>query len=173
MTGDRSNKDPKGRDAIQEITRRLGSIVDAVEDAIQSGGTGEGGRDFSIDSPHGPVNGRYGITIKSATARGRPGPPNAGRRKAADEPSTSPASREPMIDTFDEPDEFIVTADIPGLQLADVGASCETGQLVLTIAGDTPLTRRFTFAALTPEHHPGIRVSNGILEIRIVKLKFY
>jgi hypothetical protein len=150
MTSDRSNNGPKGRDAIQEIARRLGSIVDAVEGAIQNGGS-EGGRDFSIDTPLGPLTGRYGMTVKSGISRPRS------------------AQREPMFDTFDEPDEIVVTADIPGLEFADVSANCEAGHLVLAIGGMTALARRFAFPALTPEHHPRIRVANGILEIRIRK----
>jgi HSP20 family molecular chaperone IbpA len=169
MTSDRSDKGPKGRDAIAEIARRLGSIVEAVEGAIQNGGGADGGRDFTIDTPMGPLSGRYGVTVKSSTLRSRPGQPAAGSRQPFEEPSAQPANREPMFEAFDEPDEYIVTADIPGLQLADVSANCEPGHLVLTIGGKASFTRRFAFAMLTSEHDPLLRASNGILEIRIRK----
>jgi HSP20 family molecular chaperone IbpA len=168
MTSDRSDKGPKGRDAIEEIARRLGSIVEAVEGAMQNGGGADGGRDFTIDTPTGPLTGRYGMTVKSAVMRSRPGPPAAGG-KPFEEPAAQPTNREPMFESFNELDEYIVTADLPGLQLADVSAACEAGHLLLAIGGKAPFTRRFAFAKLTPEHAPLLRASNGILEIRIRK----
>ena len=169
MTSDRSDKGPKGRDAIAEIARRLGSIVEAVEGAIQNGGGSDGGRDFTIDTPMGPLSGRYGMTVKSTTMRSRPGQPAGSHHKPFEEPSAQPANHEPMFEAFDEADEYIVMADIPGLQLADVSAVCEAGELLLTIVGRAPLTRRFGVAMLTSEHRPLLRASNGILEIRIAK----
>jgi HSP20 family molecular chaperone IbpA len=120
------------------------------------------------------------MTVKSASPRQRQGqPPTGGRRQAADESSAHPTNREPMIELFDEPDEFVVTADIPGLQLAEIAAKCETGELVLTINSPAmtgpathraaPSTRRLAIAALTPEHSARVRVNHGILEIRIAK----
>jgi len=168
MSNDRSDKGPKGRDAIDEIARRLGDIVDSVQGAIKSGGTGEGGRDFSIDTPMGPLSGRYGVTVKSALGGSRPSRP-ATPRKPAEDASASPSAREPLIEAFDEPDAVVVTADIPGLRLEHVSATCEAGALVLKIGGDAAFTKRLPFAALTPAHSPWLRITNGILEIRIVK----
>lgn len=168
MSNDRSDKGPKGREALDEIARRLGDIVDSVQGAIKSGRSGEGVHDFSIDTPAGPLTGRYGMTVKSAIGGGRPGRPSA-PRKPAEEPAASPSARAPMIDAFDEPDAVVVTADIPGLKLGDVSACCEPGHLVLTIGGDAPFTKRLPFASLTPAHSPWVRMTNGILEIRVVK----
>jgi HSP20 family protein len=170
MGNDRSDKGPKGRDAIEEIARRLGGLVETVQDAIKTGGdSSEGGRDFKIDTPLGPLSGRYSMSVKSALGGSRASPPGAVRRKPAEEPAANPTVREPMIDAFDEPDAVVVTADIPGLRLEDVFISCEPGHLVLKISGATPFTRRIPFSILTTEHSPRVRMANGILEIRVNK----
>jgi HSP20 family protein len=170
MSNDRSDKGPKGLDAIEEIARRLGGIVETVQEAIKSGGdTGEGGRDFKIDTPLGPLSGRYSMSVKSAVGGSRTSSPGSVRRKPTEEPAANPTAREPMIDAFDEPDAVVVTADIPGLRLEDVFISCEPGHLVLKISGAAPFTRRIPFPMLTPDHSPRVRMSNGILEIRVIK----
>jgi HSP20 family protein len=170
MSSDRSDKGPKGRDAIDEIARRLGSIVETVQDAIKTGGaTGDGGRDFKIDTPLGPLSGRYSMNVKSAIGGSRTGQPAPARRKPVEEPAANPTAREPMIDAFDEPDAVVVTADIPGLRLEDVFISCEPGELVLKISGAAPFTKRLAFPMLTPDHSPRVRMANGILEIRVNK----
>jgi HSP20 family protein len=170
MSNDRFDKGPKGRDAIDEIARRLGGIVETVQDVLKSGGnTGEGGRDFKIDTPLGPLSGRYSMSVKSAVGGSRASPHSTARRKPAEEPAANPTAREPMIDAFDEPDAVVVTADIPGLRLEDVFISCEPGQLVLKISGAAPFTRHIPFPMLTPEHSPRVRMANGILEIRVNK----
>jgi len=170
MGNDRSDNGPKGRDAIEEIARRLNTIVETVQDAIKTGENGGGaGSDFSIDTPLGPLSGRYGVSVKSAVGGSRASALASGRRRPAEEPAANPAAREPMIDAFDETDAVVVTADIPGLRLEDVFVSCEPGHLVLKIGGVNPMTRRFAFSTLTPEHSPRVRMANGILEIRVIK----
>jgi HSP20 family protein len=170
MGSDRSDNGPKGRDAIEEIARRLGGLVETVQDAIKSGAdSGEGGRDFKIDTPLGPLSGRYSMSVKSAVGGSLSSAPGSVRRKPAEEPAANPTAREPMIDAFDEADAVVVTADISGLRLEDVVVRCEPGHLVLKINGAAPFTRRLAFPMLTPEHSPRVRMANGILEIRVNK----
>lgn len=170
MSSNRSDDGPKGREAIEEIVRRLGGIAETVQDAIKSnGGTNGGTSDFTIDTPLGPLSGRYGVSVKSARGGAGARQPASPRRSPSDGPAATPAAHEPMVDAFDEPEAFVVTADIPGLRLEDVFVSCEPGHLVLRIGGGAPFTRRIAFATLTAEHSPRVRMSNGILEIRVIK----
>jgi hypothetical protein len=170
MSSNRSDDGPKGREALEEIVRRLGGIAETVQDAIKNTGGANGGTsDFTIDTPLGPLTGRYSASVKSARGGIGARQPGPGRRTPSETPAATPTPHEPMIDAFDEPEAFVVTADIPGLRLEDVFISCEAGHLVLTISGAAPFTRRIAFATLTPEHSPRVRMSNGILEIRVIK----
>jgi HSP20 family protein len=170
-----------GLEALAEIGKRLGQLPDAVRDAVQAGrsaggqggGAGTRGHEFTIDTPAGPVKGMASMGFRTGTLAG------SGQRRAASGASARPRSRsvapdvqgarEPLIDCFDEADEIVITAEIPGVRADELDFKVEDATLTIRTTGArryhavVDLPAAVVAASLAPE------LRNGILSIRIRK----
>ena len=100
---------------------------------------------------------------------------------------TDVADWTPAVDIVEEKDRFLLRADVPGVNVADIDVSMDNG--VLTIAGSRQaesrsdasgiqrfervtgrFLRRFTLPETADAEHVKARCTNGILEIDIPKL---
>jgi HSP20 family protein len=74
-----------------------------------------------------------------------------------------------MLDCFDEGDEIVITAELPGVRPDEVSLAVEDDQLVIATTGSRryraaqPLPAPVVAASLTPE------LRNGILSVRLRK----
>lgn len=109
------------------------------------------------------------------------------RRTAPDAAQTTAADWVPAVDIVEEKDRFLLQADLPGVDSADIEVSMEDG--VLSVAGQRHsekrgetegvrriervsgrFDRRFSLPETADAEHITAKSSNGILQVTIPKL---
>jgi HSP20 family protein len=170
-----------GLEALAEIGKRLGALPDAVKTAMQDAAGGkapEGSqqREFTIDTPAGPLKGVTSMSFRTGSlaggSGGRRSVPSAASRAERPRRPAAPdlqGAREPMVDCFDEGDDLVVTAELPGVRPDEVSLAVEDGALVIATTGQRRyravqlLDVEVVAASLAPE------LRNGILSVRLKK----
>lgn len=176
-------KGPTGLDAISEITKRLGDLADHMKTAFEEGAdaaqeqqanAGSHQRTFTINTPRGPLTGVAGYSFRM----GGLGEAADGSSEVMDHEyqAQRPAKpqqsepREPLVDTYVEDREIIVTAELPGVDLDDVSVGLEGQDLSI----ETTSGRAFKKALILsePVDPTSLRTSlrNGILEVRLDRI---
>lgn len=116
------------------------------------------------------MKGVYGFTIKSATGGGSPTVETFGNIKKTAEGPKVGEEREPMTDMFDENDEIVIIAEMPGIEESDL--IIELNEDILDISA-TRNTRKYHKELLLPlkveKENMKIKYNNGVLEVRIIK----
>lgn len=116
------------------------------------------------------MKGVYGFTIKSAMGGGRPSVETFGNIKKTPEGPKVDEEREPMTDLFDEKEEIIVIAEMPGIDEQDIRIDLKGDIMEISAAGST---RKYKKELLLPQavekDNMTHKYNNGILEIRIKK----
>lgn len=177
---------PTGREAFSEITTRLGSLMNEVKTAFEQGQTGQGQnagdntREFTIDTPAGPLKGMASFRVGSLADRAgasssrdasqhevkRGSPARSAARPAAEMED----AREPMVDLFDEAGEILIVAELPGVKAEEVTVTVDDGAVTIVAAG----ARRFRAVRMLPcavdEASLTRAMRNGILEVRLTKI---
>jgi HSP20 family protein len=116
------------------------------------------------------MKGVYGFTIKSATGGGKPTVETFGNIKKTPEGPKVEEEREPMTDIFDEKDEVVIIAEMPGIEESDLNIDLKGD--ILDISAERN-TRKYHKELLLPvkveKEKMKVKYNNGILEIRIKK----
>jgi len=148
---------------IEKLIDLAGQVTDSEEGEIRKEGT--------IDLEHlkKGMKGVYGFTIKSVVGGG-PTVETFGNIKKTPEGPKVEEEREPITDVFDEENEMIIIAEMPGM--AEEEISIELKEDILEISATSKI-RKYRKEILLPAK--GTRenltstYNNGILEIRIKK----
>lgn len=190
-----SDEKPKGREALGEIGARLGDLFGAVRSAFEEieekarsagGDKGDapqnGGATTTFETPHGPATVSAGWSVRvgglDVTGGDAGGddfssePIKRGAAKEATE-ETPPKPRDCQVELFDEPDAWVLTAELPGVAATELVVEASTG----TLRFETTGSRRYAHTvAIAPATFDAIdwsarevRLTNGILEIRAPK----
>lgn len=180
----RDDKEMKGREAIEEIDRRLGGllgplaeglarIVDAAEKAQDAG---DGSREATVETSRGPVKMRSGFTVKvgglagggrAETARdpARPVATPTAAAQPAEPPVGGTDRAEPHHDVFETETSWSLAAELPGAAEADLTLALADGRLTVETAG----ARRWRLVVDAPawltREALSTRLVNGILDI--------
>ncbi len=153
----------------------LGGLFKGIEKLIDLAGKvteeGEVHKEGTIDLEHlkKGMKGVYGFTIKSAVGGG-PKVETFGNIKKTPEGPKVDEERDPITDVFDEGNELIIIAEMPGMAEEDI--SIELKEDILEISAANKL-RKFHKEVLLPvkevKENLTSTYNNGILEIRIKK----
>lgn len=112
----------------------------------------------------------YGFTIKSAVGGGSPTVETFGNIKKTPEGPMVEEEREPMTDIFDENEELVVIAEMPGIEEVDLKIERKGDMLEISAERNT---RKYRKELLLPIKVEGVEMNskynNGILEIRFKK----
>ena len=153
----------------------LGGLFKGIEKLIDLAGKvtdeGEMRKEGTIDLEHlkKGMKGVYGFTIKSAVGGG-PKVETFGNIKKTPEGPKVEEEREPITDVFDEANEVIIIAEMPGMTEEDIVV--ELKEDILEISAANKL-RRYHKEVLLPvkkgRENLTSAYNNGMLEIRIKK----
>jgi HSP20 family protein len=153
----------------------LGGLFKGIEKLVDLAGhlkeSGEITKEGNIDLEHlkKGMKGVYGFTIKSAVG-GEAKVETFGNIKKTPEGPKVEEEREPITDIFDEKDELIIIAEMPGVSEDEITIELKEDILEITAEGKNRKYRKelllpikSTIENLTSKYN------NGIFEIRIKK----
>jgi len=169
-------KENKGKDQDSDFNIfGLGGLFKGVEKLVELAGKLEengsvnGKSEINLDHIKKGMKGIYGFTVNTAVG-GSPKVETFGNIKKTPEGPKVDEEREPIVDVFDEENEVIVIAEMPGIEQDDITISLKEDILEFSAIS---LSRKYKKELLLPIksnkqnlHH---KFTNGILEIRIKK----
>lgn len=140
----------------------LGALVEKAEQVQERQG------EFKVKGLGEQARGVYGFSVRS----GLGGVPQVRRFGNLNPTAKGPVVeevREPLVDVFDEADEVVVTAEIPGVGENEISLSLEGNQLALSTTGRHRYAKEIVLpgtidpASLERSHR------NGILQVKLRK----
>jgi HSP20 family protein len=155
------------------LFKNLGDLIDLVSEmadkAEAEGGEKTATGEFEVKGLGDKGRGVYGFTIRSATGGGAPRVERFGNLRATEEGPVVADVREPLVDLFDEGDEVLVVAELPGVSEAQVQVELQDDILSLTTTGDRRYAKEILLS--DPVDPASLRqtYTNGILELRLKK----
>ena len=154
----------------------LGGLFKGIEKLVDLAGKLQDGNEvnkegeINFDHLKKGMKGVYGFTIKSGIGGNRPTVETFGNIKKTPEGPKVEEEREPMTDVFDEKEEIVIIAEMPGIEETDLKIDLKEDILDISAARNT---RKYRKELLLPvkvqKENMKIKYNNGILEIRIKK----
>jgi HSP20 family protein len=161
-----SSFDMLGLGGIFKGFEKLVDLAGKLQDQNEINKEGE----INLDQLKKGMKGVYGFTIKSAAAGGKSTVETFGNIKKTPEGPKVEAEREPMTDMFDEKDEIVIIAEMPGIEENDVTIDLKGDMLDISAERNTRKYHKELLLPLKVEQEKmKVKYNNGILEIRIKK----
>ncbi len=150
------------------LFKGIEKLVDLAGKLEQTGAVSREG-ELNFDQLKKGMKGVYGFTIKSAVG-GAPKVETFGNIvKTAQGPKVN-EEREPITDVFDESDEVVVIAEMPGIEEADIFIDLKDDILEISTKNLKKSYRKELLLPIKPQKNSlQQKYTNGILEIRIKK----
>jgi len=149
------------------IFKGLGNLIELLRE-MEEEGKGEVTRTGEVKGP-GRTRAMYGFTVKIG-AGGVPRVERFGNVRETDLGAVVEEVREPMVDVFDEGNEVVVIAEIPGVEESDIQLEIKDDIMVLSARDEERQYRKEVLlpcAVVAETMKTSYR--NGILEIRLTK----
>ena len=158
-----------GKLSLGGLFKGIEKLVDLAAEVKEAGG--EIRKEGEIDLSHlkKGAKGVFGFSVKTM-AGGKPIVEPFGNIKKTPEGPKVEEEREPMTDMFDEKDEIVIIAEMPGIEENDLKIDLKGD--ILDISAERN-TRKYHKELLLPakvkKEKMKVKYNNGILEIRIKK----
>lgn len=152
------------------LFKGLGDFLDVLSDMVEEPGEAETTRsgEFRVKGLGEKARGVYGFTIRSGIG-GTPTVERFGNIRSTEEGPVVAEVREPLVDTFDEGQEIVVVAELPGVAEEDIRCELQDDIMSLETTGE----RRYAKEILLPGSVDAATLRktyrNGILELRLKK----
>jgi HSP20 family protein len=172
-----TEKEPKPNVSIDlgfgGLFKGLGNLLDLVSEIAEKGEeiqsrTGE----FKVEGLGKEARGVYGFSIRTGIGGVAQVEPFGNIRRTDEGPVVAEV-REPLVDMFDEVDEVVVVAELPGVSAEEIQVELKDDILSLETTGE----RKYAKEILLPhavDHttlQTGQTYKNGILELRLAKAR--
>ena len=151
------------------LFKGLGDFIDLLGEMIETGEeevarTGE----FRVKGLGDKARGVYGFSVRTGIG-GIPQVERFGNIRTTEEGPVVAEVREPLVDLFDEEQEIVVVAELPGVAEEEVHIEVQDDILSLETTGE----RKYAKEILLPEPVDAATLQkaykNGILELRLKK----
>ncbi|ACF44043.1 Hsp20/alpha crystallin family protein [Pelodictyon phaeoclathratiforme] len=150
------------------LFKGIEKLVDLAAKLETSGSINREG-EFNLDSLKKGMNGVYGFTIKSAIG-GAPKVETFGNIIKTPQGPKVNEEREPITDVFDENDEVVIIAEMPGIEESDIIIDFKDDILEISTKSRKKSYRKELLLPITSDNQViKNKYTNGILEIRIKK----
>jgi HSP20 family protein len=173
MEDDKNNKDKKDDTAFEflgfgGLFKGIEKLVDLAGKLEETGSINKEG-ELNLDHIKKGMKGVYGFTVNTAVG-GAPKVETFGNIKKTPEGPKVDEEREPITDLFDEKDEFVVIAEMPGIEDGDLKINLKEDILEFSAVSKSRTYRKELLlpAKVLPDNLSH-KFTNGILEIRIKK----
>lgn len=169
---DKNNEKKEGADfdlfGLGGLFKGIEKLVDLAGKLEEKGGISKEG-EINFDQIKKGMKGVYGFTINTAVG-GSPRVETFGNIKKTPEGPKVDEEREPITDIFDENDEVVVIAEMPGIEQDDINIDLKEDILEISAVGKN---RTYRKELLLPtkllKSNLQHKFTNGILEIRVKK----
>jgi HSP20 family protein len=152
------------------LFKGLGDFLDLLSEAVETGEsdvTRSG--EFRVKGLGDRARGVYGFTIRTGVG-GMPKVEHFGNIRTTEEGPVVAEVREPLVDIFDEGQEIVIVAELPGVAEEDIRTEVQDDILSLETTGE----RKYAKEILLPEAVDAATLQrtykNGILELRLKKV---
>ncbi len=151
------------------LFKGLERLIELAEQVKEAGGEKKKEGEIDLGRLKEGMKGVYGFSVKTAVG-GKPVVETFGNIKKTPEGPIVEEEREPLTDIFDEQDEVLVIAEIPGVQEESITLHVTGDILEVSAKGKT---RGYRKEVLLPvklrQENLSSTYTNGILEVRIKK----
>ena len=149
---------------LTDFVEAVGKLAEAGEKHIERQGT------FRVKGLGDEARGVYGFSIRSGIAGGKPRVEPFGNVHTSEEGLVVDDVREPIVDVFEEGDEIVITAELPGVAEENISVRFDGDMVIIETSGE----RRYAKETLLPAPVAGDEdvkrsYNNGVLEIRARK----
>ncbi|MEI6309116.1 MAG: Hsp20/alpha crystallin family protein [bacterium] len=176
---DRHHKEGKGIEidlGTGQIS--LGGLFEGLEKLVEAAGKlkdlqGELHKEGEFDLSHlkQGMKGVYGVSVRTMAGK-KPVVETFGNIKSTPRGPEVEEEREPMVDLFDEVDETVITAEMPGVEESEIQVELKGDVLDLTAGGKYRKYRKEMLLEVpVVEESMKTTFRNGILEVRLTKKK--
>jgi HSP20 family protein len=150
------------------IFKGIEKLVDLAGKLEEKGGMSKEG-EINLDHLRKGMKGVYGFTINTAGG-GSPKVETFGNIRKTPEGPKVDEEREPITDMFDEENEIMVIAEMPGIEFEDIKIDLKEDILEIFAASKSRTYRKeLLLPAKVTLQNLSHKFTNGILEIRIKK----
>jgi HSP20 family protein len=152
------------------LFKGLGNFLDLLSEMVEKGEeiqsrTGE----FKVEGLGKEGRGVYGFSIRTGIG-GMPQVERFGNIRATDEGPIVAEVREPLVDVFDEDEEIVITAELPGVGEEEIHVQVQDDILSLETSGERKYAKEVLLPAPVDAATLQQSYKNGILEIRLRKV---
>lgn len=153
------------------LFRGLGDIVDLIGKLAEAGEKHiERHGEFRVKGLGDQARGVYGFSIRTGIG-GEPHVEPFGNVHASDEGLEVDAVREPLIDVFDEGDEIVITAELPGVRESEISVRFQGDVMTIETRGERRYAKELLLPSAVQAEDVRQSYNNGVLEIRAGKVK--
>lgn len=154
-------------EGLGDLLRGLGDFLKMIERMTEQGES-EVSRQQEFVSPSG-VRGVYGFSVRLGMGDA-PTVERFGNVRVTSEGPVVSETREPLVDVFDEGDEIVVVAEVPGVQESDIHTELAGDVLALSASGPKrKYEKEILLPAAVSPAAPQQSYQNGYLELRFKK----
>lgn len=170
---DDKKKDKKDEAAFElfglgGLFKGIEKLVELAGNLEEKGGISKEG-EINLDHLKKGMKGVYGFTINTAVG-GSPKVETFGNIKKTPEGPKVNEEREPITDLFDENDEIVVIAEMPGIEEKDINIDLKEDILEISAINTSRTYRKeILLPVKVLKSNLSHKFTNGILEIRIKK----
>lgn len=169
----------KKRESSEEVSidlglgglfKGLGDFLDLLSEMVETGEsevarTGE----FKVKGLGDQARGVYGFTVRTGIG-GVPRVERFGNIRTTEEGPVVAEAREPLVDLFDEEDEIVLVAELPGVAEEEIRIEVEGDILSLETSGERKYAKEILLPGTVEAASLQKTYRNGILELRLKKV---
>jgi len=172
MENDKKNDKKKDADfdlfGLGGLFKGIEKLVDLAGKLEEKGGISKEG-ELNFDHLKKGMKGVYGFTINTAVG-GKPTVETFGNIKKTPQGPKVDEEREPITDIFNEENEIVVIAEMPGIDEENITINLKEDMLEISAIGKSRTYRKeMLLPAKLLKENLRHKFTNGILEIRITK----
>jgi HSP20 family protein len=150
------------------LFKGLGDFLDLVSEVAEKGEQISRSGEFKVKGLGEKGRGVYGFSIRTDIG-GMPRVERFGNIRATEEGPVVAEVREPLVDVFDEGDEIVVAAELPGVRAEEIRADVQGDILSLETTGERKYAKEILLSGAVDATTLRKKYRNGILELRMKK----
>jgi len=152
------------------LFKGLGDFLDVISNLAEKAGDAEVNRsgEINVEGLGDKAKAVYGFSVRTGLG-GTPKVESFGNIRPTKEGPVVDDVREPMVDTFDEGDEIVVVAELPGVMENEIVVDAQDDILSLQTTGKYKYAKEELLASPVDSASMTRVYNNGILELRLKK----